>query len=97
MEQDGVKHYCLVKNLSRLMALQVSKHDGKKKHFCLRCLNSFWCQEALIKHQEYCGKKEAVKIKMPKKGTMLTNLNIIINRERFPLLYTPISNVLLNR
>ena len=30
IEQDGVKHYCLVKNLSRLMALQVSKHDGKK-------------------------------------------------------------------
>ena len=52
------------------MGLQVSKHK-EKKHFCLRCLNPFQCEESLIKHREYCDKKEAVKIEMPKKGTML--------------------------
>ena len=31
IEKDGVEHYCLVKNLSRLLSSQLSKHDGKKK------------------------------------------------------------------
>ena len=70
IEQDEVKHYCLVKNLSRLLSSQIS--NGKRKeYFCLRCLNSFWCQEALDKHKEYCGEYEAIKIELPKKGTML--------------------------
>ena len=38
IERDGVKHYCLVKSLSRLLASQVSKHE-KTQHFCLICLN----------------------------------------------------------
>ena len=46
--------------------------NGKRKeHFCLRCLNPFWCQKALDKHKEYCNEYEAVKIELPKKGTML--------------------------
>jgi len=34
------KHYVLIKSLSRLLTRQMSNHDGKR-HFCLRCLNSF--------------------------------------------------------
>ena len=70
IEEGGVKHYCLVKDISRLLSSQVSNHNGEH-HFCLRCLNPFWCQESSNKHQEYCGNYEAVKIQMPKKGTML--------------------------
>ena len=70
MIKEGVNHYCLVKNLSRLLSSQVSKHDGKK-YFCKRCLNRFSSQKALDKHEEYCGNHEAVKINMPEKGTML--------------------------
>ena len=70
IEEGGVKHYCLVKDLSRLLSSQVSNHNGEH-HFCLRCLNPFWCQESLNKHQEYCNNYEAVKIQMPKKGTVL--------------------------
>ena len=66
IEKDGVKHYCLVKSINRLLASQTTKHNGKQ-HFCLRCLNRFWCEKALSRHQEYCGKYEAVKIEMPKK------------------------------
>ena len=40
IEEEGVKHYCLVKNLSRLLSSQVSNHNGEH-HFCLRCLNLF--------------------------------------------------------
>ena len=60
----------MVKNLSSLLSSQASNHDGKH-YFCLRCLNPFWCQEALDKHKEYCDDYEGVEIELPKKGTML--------------------------
>ena len=70
IEKNGVKHYCLVKSPSRLLASHVSKH-GKTQQFCLRCLYPFGCQEFLSRHQEYCNEYEAVKIELPEKGTML--------------------------
>ena len=70
IEEEGVNHYCLVNNVSRLLSSQVSNHK-KKHHFCLRCLNSFWTHKSLNKHLEYCGNHEAVKINMPEKGKML--------------------------
>ena len=70
IKEEGVNHYCLVKNVSRLLSSQVSNHK-EKHHFCLRCLNSFWTHKSLNKHLEYCGNHEAVKINMPEKGTMV--------------------------
>ena len=67
IEEEGVKHYCLVKNISRLLSSQVSKHHGKH-YFCFRCLNHFQCEQSLNKHLEYCNNHEAVKIEMPEKG-----------------------------
>ena len=74
IEKGGVKHNCLVKSIERLLSSQTTK-GNRKQHFCLRCLNPFWCQEALSRHQEYCGKYEPVKIDLPKKGTMLKFIN----------------------
>ena len=66
IEEGGVKHYCLVKSIERLLSSQAS--NGKRKqYFCLRCLNPFWCQEALDKHKEYCDDYEGVNIELPKK------------------------------
>ena len=70
IENNGVKHYCLVKNPSRLLSSQVSKHNGKK-YFCDRCLNPFPSEQSLNKHLEYCSNHEGVKINMPDKGRML--------------------------
>ena len=70
IERDGVKHYCLVKNPSRLLSKQVSAHK-EGTHICFRCLNPFWSHKSLEKHQEYCRNHEAVKINMPEKGTIL--------------------------
>ena len=70
IEEDGVKHYCLVKNPSRLLSKQISAHK-EGTHPCFRCLNSFWSHKSLEKHWEYCRNQEAVKINMPEKGTML--------------------------
>ena len=70
IEQDEVKHYCLVNSISRLLSSQIT--NGKRKeYFCLRCLNPFNNQEALDKYKEYCSEYESVKIQLPEKGTML--------------------------
>ncbi len=50
-----VNHYCVVKNLSRLLSSQHSKHK-EKRHFCLRCHNGFNTSESLKAHQEMCLK-----------------------------------------
>ena len=70
IERDGVKHYCLVKNPSRLLSKQVSAHK-EGTHFCYRCMNPFWSHKSLKKHWEYCKNHEAAKIDMPEKGTIL--------------------------
>ena len=70
IEKDGVKHYCLVKSIERLLSSQTTK-GKRKQHFCDRCLNPFWCKQSLNKHLEYCGNHEAVEIEMPKKGDIL--------------------------
>ena len=44
------KRYVLIKSLSRLLTRQMSNHDVKR-HFCLRCLNSFTknkCQKNIL-------------------------------------------------
>ena len=66
IEEGDVKHYCLVNSLSRLQASQAPKKK-KKSYFCLRCLNPFWSQEFLSKHEEYCSEYETVKIELPQK------------------------------
>ena len=66
IEKDGVKHYYLAKSLCRLLASQAPKNNGKH-YFCLRCLNIFWSEKSLIRHQEYCNEYKAVKIEPPKK------------------------------
>ena len=82
IKEEGVNHYRLVKNLSHLLLSQVSKHK-EKHHFCIRCLNAFCSHKSLNKHQEYCGKHEAVKINMPEEGTMLKFKNYY-RREKVP-------------
>jgi hypothetical protein len=49
-KSEGRNHYCWIKNLSRLLSAQISKHDGKR-YFCNRCLISFQSDESLRKHE----------------------------------------------
>jgi len=64
ISNDETNHYCWVKDMSKLVASQINKHKSKR-HFCLRCLNSFQSEKSLKKHVEYCSENEAVKIVMP--------------------------------
>ena len=53
-------HYCWIKNMSRLLFNQKSKHKSKL-HFCFNCLNSFYCEAALETHREICLNNESVR------------------------------------
>ena len=55
ISNSETQHYCWIKNMSRLLSAQTTKHDGKRD-FCLRCLNGFAFAESLAKHKEYCKK-----------------------------------------
>ena len=67
---DDVQHYCVIKNLSRLISHQYNKHR-EKKYICRGCLNIFNFEGSLKKHIDYCYKKEPVNIEMPKEGSIL--------------------------
>ena len=72
---EGEKnHYCLIKNMSRLLSSQTSTYEHKK-FFCPRCLNSFGRQDLLDKHIKLCRDSEAVRINMPEEGTFVNFKN----------------------
>ena len=69
--KDGENsHYCLINNMSALLASQINKHKGTR-NICLNCLNSVKCKQSLDKHKEYCYNNECVKTIMPEPGTYL--------------------------
>ena len=70
IEEGGVKHYCLVYSIERLLSSQVLKGEIKE-YFCLNCFNRFPSEKFLNKHKEYCNEHKAIKIKLPEEGTML--------------------------
>ena len=69
--KDGKKsHYCLVKNLSALLASQINRHKGTS-NICLNCINGFKSKKSLNEHKEYCYNNECVNIMMPPPNTFL--------------------------
>ena len=72
---DGEKqHYCLIKDLSRLVSSDISKNQHKK-FICERCLNYFGSQKVLDTHIELCQEHEAVREKLPPAETFLSFKN----------------------
>ncbi len=51
-------HYCVIKNLSRLVSSQYNKHK-EKVHFCLKCQNGFSTSKVLDSQQEVCLQSDA--------------------------------------
>ena len=84
IEEGGVKHYCLVKSIERLLSSQVPK-GKRKEYFCLNCFNPFPSEKSLNKHKEYCNEHKAVKKKLPEEGKMLKFKNYH-RREKVPFI-----------
>ena len=78
--KDGENsHYCLVNNISALLASQINNHKGTRNI----CLNSFKCKKSLNDHKEYCYNNECVKTIMPEPGTFLRFKNFL-HSEKVP-------------
>ena len=63
ISEDDKRHYCLIKNFSRLMNYR-TKHKGKS-FFCMNCLHDFTRQDLLDKHREVCTKHGAQRLSFP--------------------------------
>ena len=74
MKTEKTTHYCLIKDLCRLVHSQLTK-DCRKIYICKRCLQHFGREDLLNKHKEDCNTHEAVKIKLPKKGEVIKFTN----------------------
>ena len=68
-QKDDNSHYSLIKNLNRLVDLQVSKNTNVKKHFCKRCFQHYTKLELLQNHIKFFSTNRELAIpKMPKPG-----------------------------
>lgn len=65
LENDSNTHFCLIKNLSRLVRRQITAHHAKL-YFCETCLVFFHKEEELDKH--LCGGLVTV---LPEKGSVI--------------------------
>lgn len=74
IHEEEKRHYCLIKDMSRLLSAQTTKNK-RKEFYCMRCLNSFGRQDLLDNHKEFCGQYEGVKVIMPKEGSTVSFKN----------------------
>ncbi|XP_039282935.1 uncharacterized protein LOC120351056 [Nilaparvata lugens] len=83
LQQDGEYHYCLIKNLSRLIRSQLSKHENKIT-ICKRCFSYFdvRVKKNFKTHQRLFSKKKITKVIMPKKN-ICDNINPILKFKNY--------------
>ena len=73
ISKDDKRHYCLIKNFSRLMAYR-TKHE-QQQFYCFTCLHGFCRQQLLDKHREVCGPKKVQRLTFPEDTTVrFTNI-----------------------
>ena len=83
--KDGENsHYCVIRNMSRLISSQVSKNT-RTKYVCDYCLNYFTSQKVLDKHRESCSKHDAVNTIFPKPGENILKFKNIQNCVECPI------------
>ena len=74
-EEDGVSHYSLIKNFTRLIKSQITASKNGTIFICKKCFTHFTKDELLQKHIVYCSNNETVSVKMPQPNTMLHSKN----------------------
>ena len=70
-EEDGVSHYTLIKDFTRLINKQKTSSKNGKIFICKKCFTHFTKEELLEKHIKYCSNNETVCVNMPEPNTML--------------------------
>jgi hypothetical protein len=61
--EEYQSHYCLITNINSILA-----KNHHKAYLCRRCFHRFTSQNALVKHNELCGKKPLSIPILPKEG-----------------------------
>ena len=74
ISDDTKQHYCLIKDICKLLSLQTSKH-GQVQVVCFRCLNTFNSEKLLASHHEYCKSHEGIKIELTEKESKMSFKN----------------------
>ena len=67
-DDKGKTHYCLIKDLWKLVGRHQLTKDHKKRYLCKMCLNSFPCEKVLSDHKNYCGLNKPAKVILPDKA-----------------------------
>ena len=70
-EEDGVSHYSLIKNFTRLIKTLKTASKNGTIFICKKCFTHYTKEELLQKHILYCSNNETVSVKMPQPNTML--------------------------
>ena len=70
IQKAGKFHYTWIKNLNRLLHDQ--NKNGRKKHFCERCLHGYSREDLLEAHRPDCKGigQTAVRVEMPQEGKL---------------------------
>ena len=63
ISEDNKRHYCLIRNFSRLMNYR--KKHMHKMCYCMNYLHGFCRQDTLDKHREVCSKHKAQRLAFP--------------------------------
>ncbi|XP_051157441.1 uncharacterized protein LOC127279246 [Leptopilina boulardi] len=88
-------HYVWIKDLSKLVSSQLSKHNGKK-YICDRCLHYFRDEVKLSEHEENCRKMNETRIVLPEPGKNFVEFKNFQNKERVPfIIYADCESLLL--
>ena len=74
LSSDDISHYCLIKNFSRFVRSQVTKHKNTY-HFCRFCLHGFIREDLLNEHQDECFVHGGQKTVFPK-NTVVEFVNV---------------------
>ncbi|XP_076667931.1 uncharacterized protein LOC143368758 [Andrena cerasifolii] len=82
-EHGDVGHFVLIKDLSRLVSMQLSRHR-EKKFICDRCMHYFGSAEKLEAHSLDCGQMNDCAILLPSVGNNLLKFSNPCMKERLP-------------
>ncbi|XP_036146615.1 uncharacterized protein LOC118646876 [Monomorium pharaonis] len=80
---DNVGHFTWIKNLSRLVSSQLSKHEHKK-YLCDRCLHYFSTNEKLEAHVVDCRELNDCAIQLPSEDNKWLSFKNYNRKERVP-------------
>ncbi|XP_025265533.1 uncharacterized protein LOC105250885 [Camponotus floridanus] len=84
-DNNSVGHFAWIKNLSRLLSSQLSKHNGQI-YICDRCLHYFYSDAKLQSHTVNCGKMNDCTVRLPSHKDKWLSFNNFNWKKRLPFI-----------